>query len=209
MTRTQLALTDTVAPSIWLALLLPVLLVACGTTPTPPQHTNRIDHQQQINQLDSWRIRGKVGVRAESGSGSASVDWSQQGKLYEIRLSGALGFGSAHIQGDEQMAHWRQANGERFSSDSPEDVIASALGWSLPIDSLRYWIRGIAAPNAKVTGFEYRGALLYELEQLGWQLSFDRYDHNSTPTLPGRIVMVSAGKQITFLIREWNLEDGL
>ena len=34
-------------------------------------------HKQQISQLDGWQINGKIGIRAPSDSGSATLFWLQ------------------------------------------------------------------------------------------------------------------------------------
>ncbi len=128
--------------------------------------------------VDIWRAQGKLGIVAEGKGRSINFDWSNDHHNFDIRLSGALGVGAARLSKRGSTIELTTGDG-RYRAASAEDLLWQTLGWSVPVSDLRYWIKGLPAPDSPVTASERdpAGSLL-SLTQQGWQIDY-RSDHKA------------------------------
>ena len=179
--------------------LLALLLGACSAIP-PDQTTQH--SATDPSGITNFELRGRLGMR---GSGSATLNWSQAGDFYRIVLLGPFGSGRIEIEGDKDSAVWRDNNGKFASTNDPEQFLLERLGWTLPLDSLRFWIRGLASPEEPIDQFKLELGQLRMLRQNGWLLRIDRYQDVRGLQLPGRLVLEKEDQHLTLLIGNWTL----
>ena len=106
-------------------------------------------HKQQITPIDAWQINGKLGIRSEQESGSAILFWLQRQDYFDISLSGPLGQGSTRLTGRQGAVSLEIANRGTFTATTAEALMQQQLGWSLPVEHLLWWVRGLPAPQIK------------------------------------------------------------
>lgn len=160
-------------------------------------------HKQQIAPLDAWQISGKLGIRSEQESGSAVLFWLQRQDYFDIRLSGPLGQGSTRLTGRQGAVSLEIANRGTFQATSAQDLMQQQLGWSLPVENLLWWVRGLPAPHSKSQVQLDSNSLLARLEQDNWQVEYLSYRSENGLQLPERIKLSGAGLNITLVIKEW------
>ncbi len=160
-------------------------------------------HKQQITPLDAWQINGKLGIRSERESGSAVLFWLQRQDYFDIRLSGPLGQGSTRLTGRQGAVSLEVANRGTFKASSAEELMQQQLGWSLPVENLLWWVRGLPAPHSKSKLQLDSNSLLAKLEQDQWQIDYLSYRTENGLQLPERIKLSGAGLNITLVIKEW------
>lgn len=186
------------------ALLL--LLVGCQSTPQiqPGQGSTRLwqQQEQQLQQLDAWELSGKLGLRSSTANHSAGLFWLQRQDYYDIRLSGPLGQGSARLQGHQGQS-LLIAEGQQRQASSPEQLMQQELGWSLPVSSLFWWIRGLPAPNQPYQLSLGANSLPAQLTQSGWTLTYSRHQSLQGLELPGLIRLQGDQLQATLVIKQW------
>ncbi|MBQ0795751.1 lipoprotein insertase outer membrane protein LolB [Zhongshania sp.] len=173
-----------------LALIATLLIGACATPPKPPINS----------ESETWQLQGKIGLWYNNKQESATIDWSQcNTERGRIRLSGPLGSGGIELSADQAGATLIQ-NGETTHADSIEEL-ASRAEWPLPVDALRYWVRGRPTPTEKLDGRVNTNGQLEELAQIGWQITYQY----RTPfhQLPNRITANSANTKLTLIVSEW------
>lgn len=192
-------------------LLITLCATGCVSVRQPPRQPNTGRRKPfsvriaRLKRLRRWRVEGAVGVVQPHDSESARFQWQQNGKSYTIHLAGALNVGSTTIQGGAGWVKVSRANGQHWQGKSPNALIASKLGWALPVQQLRYWIRGIPAParyqQLRTDGYGH----LQSLQQLGWTINWSRYKQMGAVDLPQWIVLQRAGWKIKVLARQWIL----
>jgi outer membrane lipoprotein LolB len=160
-------------------------------------------HKDRIATLDSWQINGKIGVRAPTDSGSATLYWLQRQGYFDIRLSGPLGGGAARLSGRENAVELELANRQTYRANSPEDLLEAGLGWRLPVSRLLWWVRGLPAPGSPSQLSLDGQSRLASLQQDGWQISYLSYLEEEGYPLPERIKLQGADLQITLVIKRW------
>ena len=151
-----------------------------------------------------FRLRGKIAVRGAGDAFSASFDWIQTGEAFDIELWGPLGQGRVTLRGDGARLTVTDARGATTSGISAEPFMASALGWSVPISALPFWVRGRYDPGSPVA--EQRRAAngtLESFQQLGWTVEVSRWGEGAVGPVPGRVVAVQRERRIVIVCKEW------
>lgn len=181
--------------------LIALALSACQLRPTT---TAQFENPGQIQQ---WQMSGKLGYRTANDGGSATFDWRQQPQRGDIHFSGPLGFGSADLHWDSGRAELITAK-ESYQARSPGELAWHLTGFWLPVSALQYWARGLPWPGAPSDAEYDDQQRLTSLEQLGWSLTFDRYEPIAGVTLPYRIKAQQNSNRFTLLIKDWQPGSG-
>lgn len=175
---------------------------------TPPQDIQ--EHQRQLQAIGGWQLTGKLGIRTADDSGSASLKWDQQLANYQINLSGPLGQKRMIITGTPDKVRLEQTGEPAQEAKTAEALIKKAVGWTLPVAQLTYWVRGIPAPKLRITHLQQNAdGLLDQLSQGNWNLTYSNYRDQSfngtTLPLPGKITAEYNDVRLVLVIRDWRL----
>ncbi|WP_237054941.1 lipoprotein insertase outer membrane protein LolB [Microbulbifer sediminum] len=163
---------------------------------------------QPVEQLQSFTIAGKLGVRSPTDNGSANINWQQQSDSnYRIHLSGPLGAGATVITGNPGSVSLKRGSEPPMRASNPAQLTQQMLGWPLPVREMFYWVRGLPAPGGSAGEKRDTAGQLQALQQAGWQLEFSDYQRVGRYTLPTRIkarTNQAAGPvKVTLVIKEW------
>ena len=161
------------------------------------------NHKKQLTPIDAWQISGKLGIRSEQNSGSAIMFWLQRQDYFDIHLSGPLGQGSTRLTGRQGAVSLEIANRGIYQANSAEQLMQQQLGWSLPVDNLLWWVKGLPSPHSKSQVQLDNNSLLAELVQDQWRVQYLSYRTENGLQLPERIKLSGAGLDITLVIKEW------
>ena len=163
-------------------------------------------HKTSITSLNHWRIRSKLGYVTPTSKGSAWLDWEQIGEYGKAHISGPFGAGAAQVSSSASGAMLRQAGKTDLHAASAAELTHHLFGWQLPVEQLRYWVRGLPSPEMHTRSITTNPqGLLSHLEQEGWVLSFTGYRNTAVGPLPGKIEASSGNLQIRLLIKEWTV----
>ncbi len=184
--------------------LASLLLGACAARGPIPQG-DFDDMQQKLQALHSWRVEGKIGLRRNGRGNSALVNWQQSRDRYVLRLSGPLGIGTVLIEGDDDTVAVRTKNG-RYEASSPEQLLLELTGWQIPISELRYWARGLPAPDLPVERQHHEQGRLASLVQGGWKIEFPDYSLVEGLWLPAKMSMSRPETRLTLIYKRWRLD---
>lgn len=186
------------------------LISSCSTitpeTPTPQQQKLTWQTRQQIlAQIQSWRLNGKIAVRTAQDSGSASINWQQRGKNFDIALLGPLGAGGMNLSGQPGNVRLKAADGNQFSASSAEELLSKQWGFNLPVSSLRYWVRGLPVPGASHQDKFDQYHRLESFSQQGFRISYLAYTRTSKIDLPAKMVISSPALTTKIIVYKWNI----
>jgi outer membrane lipoprotein LolB len=185
-----------------LALALLVLLGGCVQQPRvePPDWTA---HREAVSARGVWDLQGKIGLRSPGRAGSAFLSWNQQSDNYRLVLSGALGLGRLVLEGDASGVSWQGKDGKRRHHPDPAAMIAEAWGWTVPVNALRFWIRGIPDPSLPVEDQVLHEGLATRFRQSGWIVMPQNYSDASGLRLPSRVRLEHDAAALTVSISRW------
>ncbi len=161
-------------------------------------------------QLQHWSLIGKLGARLEHRAFSAQLIWQQQQDHYELTLQGPLGQGSVKITGDKNQMTLHTAE-ETIQSLEAESLLKDQLGWSIPIQALAWWIKGLPMPEQTFSETQYdEQHHLSHFIQQDWQITLTDYrmiSFENNPLiqveLPHRILLEKSPLKLTVVISQW------
>ncbi len=178
----------------------------CATVPKPGAPEDWPARRAALQALDSWSLHGRIAVAAGEDGFSGGFDWSQQGEIADIELSGPMGgtVMNMRVDGDRPVV---SVDGKSYSGEEARQFIDEHFGQgrSLPIDEMRYWLVGAPAPGAPHAETLADDSRLAGLSQSGWQVRYDRYQPVGAIALPARMEMTTAGLRLRVAISDWRL----
>jgi outer membrane lipoprotein LolB len=193
-----------------ISLIWSVFLTACQHLPYPLPEQLTAQYQAQT-QLKSWSLIGTLGIRLDHHASRAQVIWQQQPDHYELTLQGPLGSGAARLIGTQQGVILITPEETRHAQNI-ETLIAQRWGWSVPMEYLLWWAKGLPIPHLPLQGLpsydtQHR---FTSFVQEGWTINLAEYkttvtDHAAIPSLvlPYRIILNTASLRLTLVVLEW------
>ena len=168
------------------AAFIGLILQGCMTAPPAPPPDDSLTRQQpegwqarkaQLRALNQWTLQGKVAVRHDQGNDSAVIrEWTQNADQFLIEMSSAfMGMGSVRLEGSPTFLTITDSDGEQYLSEDPDSLIRETLGWSLPVEALYVWVRGLPLQNSPADLFFDQQGRVSHLRQQGWEIHYDRY----------------------------------
>lgn len=125
-----------------------------------------------------FELNGRIAVRTQDRAFTSAVRWKQRAGGDELWLTAPTGQAYAYLEAGPKGASIT-AEGRRYQAASVESLTRSALGWSLPVAALRYWVRGAAAPGLGEAAVQRDGQdRLTHVEQGPWRVDF-HYDERA------------------------------
>lgn len=182
-------------------------LAACATQkPTDAlAPKNWAERQQQLQTLQHWTASGKLALRSEKASESATMRWRQSGQSSELNLSGPLGVGATTIISDGDLLHVHQSGKTRILDISTPQAVVHSTGWDLPLQALPYWLKGLPSPDHPIQKqtFTADTGQLQSLQQDDWTVTYDKYSTFQAFVLPTRLLVERDGTRVKVIVRNW------
>jgi outer membrane lipoprotein LolB len=172
-------------------LFLLAFLVACSEAPVRPDRGVDLELQNQREQIQSWKLNGRLSISSEKESGTVTFHWSQDYESYLMNFNAPLGQGTFALRGGEgEGVYLLTADDKVLRADDAETLLKQSVGWHVPVSGFRYWVRGLPEPGVDVTSqqFDNQG-LITEMQQADWNIRIKRYMDVDGLDLPGKIFM--------------------
>jgi outer membrane lipoprotein LolB len=161
-------------------------------------------HRQSVDKLDTWKLNGRIFISDVDGAWNARVIWQQQAQDYQLVFNSPMG-GAMRLTGSTQQVMMRTADNQVFTAETPEQLVKEVLNMEIPVQQLRYWIKGIPAPTyQELHYFLNKNGQLQQLEQSGWVIDFKRYININGLTLPEKIFLQNNDYRVKIAINRWH-----
>ena len=192
-------------------ILVSGLLAACaGKPPLPVGDTEKLArwqmHRDQLEQIQGWQVKGRIGLKAGPDAFSASLDWRRDSADdFRFLLYGTLGKTYARIVAGTEGFVLTLPDDRVITDTDPERLLLRGLGWRLPVTAMQDWLKGLPTgvtltPDqiddaGHVTGFR-TGA---------WTITYEDYRSFDGLALPGKIRITHPDIQLRLAIRVWQI----
>lgn len=208
---------------VLLAALLPALMLfGCATAPKPqsqqvPSAVKKaaapgekvplqlgVERQSRFARVDRWTINGRLGIKKGDEGFSAAIKWKQDKDDFDIRLFDPLGRQVALLLGDLDTVTLKTMDGKEFKAPTAQELLDEQLGWSFPVKSLLFWVKGLFDPSLIVWRQEYDNAgRLVLLDQGDWHVTFPKYQDMESEYIPRIAVLEQKDVRVKFLVKAW------
>ncbi|PCJ31575.1 MAG: outer membrane lipoprotein LolB [Gammaproteobacteria bacterium] len=175
------------------------------TKPTVSPDTLFDAHQHTLASLERWEIRGRTVIIQGKEGWNVGLWWQENKTDYHIKLEGPFAQGGMTLDGDERNVILTMDDGQQFSAATPEELIMSTLGWTLPISALRDWIKGMPYAEKELTLVEHddEGRITH-LIQGDWDIEYRRYAPFNGSAMPAKIFITHPDLSVKLIIRKWS-----
>ena len=202
-------------------LLLPFLALILGgcaiTAPetelTSPQKLERWQQrQQQLSSFQHWGIRGRVALFVDNEVYNLGLNWTLSENHSSLKLEAALGQGMVQLEKNGSEVSLMTSEGDSYYCQNAEQVLQQSTGWSIPVDGLEYWIKGINHPQSDHTRKLDNAGLASSLTQDRWKINYLDYtraelEQYDNPLLPHKIYMKRNNIALKIVIDQWQPEQ--
>ena len=165
-----------------LFLLALALTGACTTTLPLPSGTRT--YRSDV------RLGGRLSVSYRAAGKPESLQgkflWVQRGEQVDIELLTPLGQTIARIAIAPGRARIEQSGGDVREAASIDQLTEQTLGWTLPVNGLRYWLQGFmrdARGQLTSVAPDQSGTLRGD----GWKLRYMSWQADGSTAMPKRI----------------------
>jgi outer membrane lipoprotein LolB len=168
--------------------------------------------QSAIKTLDHWHCEGRAAIIAQNTGGQISFDWTHNAKDQILRIKTPLGQNALQLTINPRGATLVDHEGQVTQGDDGEALLDAALGWSIPIESLRAWLLGLPASREDSYTLDAQGRIL-ALDSQGWKIGYTRYSAIKAPlpaslnelTLPSKLELQRMDMTLRLVIDRWSL----
>lgn len=197
---------------LWAMIAVSVLASGCATVREPelPTDPRAIWEQRQelLLPVQNWTVIGRIAINSEKDSVNASLNWTQQGDVYRIRLSTRMGHGLVEIAGGPTGVSMRTSDNQTYIAPNADKLLVDTVGWRVPLAGLRYWMLGRTDPDVPVSSLTLDNlGRLDELEQSGWQIRYLRYQQVGDLELPTKVFLENAKLSTRVVVNSWELHS--
>jgi outer membrane lipoprotein LolB len=194
-------------------LALPLLLAACATTRAPlrqPGDAATLGAQEQREQAlgdtDHWTLQGRLSVSDGKDSGSGGLTWRQDGQRYEFTVRAPVTGRSFRLTGGPEGAELEGLEGGTRRGADAESLMASAVGWQIPMGELKRWVLGLRADGGPADIAFGADKLPSRIVQDGWTVDYRQWDAARRPPMPVRVFAEKAPYKVRLSIEDWRFD---
>ena len=187
-----------------------LILTGCASNSSQLKPVIPLSAQQrqlQLEQLQEFTLTGALGVKAPEESVSGSLNWQQQGPYFQASMTNFVGISIFELETDALGATVK-ADGETHKAQSASALLDYLSGWSLPIEEMPLWLKGMAGQQSSELRWDPLGRLisfsLLDSQNRRWQVSYPEFFPDQL-SLPRRITLESKDTKLKLVIRQWKM----
>ena len=187
------------------------LLSACVSTrprvTSEIAQASQIERDQRVESQANFHLRGRIAIKNGADGGSGRFDWTQKGDQIRFELSAPLSNQTWRLEGQPGSYTLTDSKGAPQQSDDARQLIYAASGWTIPMQELRFWVRGARAESVNDQeahlSFDATGRLSV-LKQNGWTVNYERYSDASDGALPIKLRAFKGEAQVRVIVQSWD-----
>lgn len=189
---------------VWAGLGL--VLAGCATVrpsvDLPPLTTWEL-RQEVLGAVSDWAFRGRIAVKSGDEGFNGKFSWEQSGEAFLATVSGPLGIGTVKLEGNGQTVILTDKNGAETVLTDPESDLYLRNGWTIPVNSLRYWALGVPDPGHPAETDINDSGQLVSLEQSDWAIKVSRYQQSAGQQMPRTLTVTNPDTRVRLVIDKW------
>jgi outer membrane lipoprotein LolB len=158
-----------------------------------------------LQALAQFEFSGRVASIVGEQSVSAALNWQQQHSDSALQLRAPFGLGSLDIEYRNGLLRIQSGDGRQVEAEAAERMLQELLGFAPPLGSFHYWLLGCSDPASAADERLDGSQRLQQLQQDGWQISYQSYQQVASQWLPQRLSIERDGRKLKVVIQHWRL----
>lgn len=189
-----------------------LVLLAAGCAPAPVRvNANagslaaQTDREAMLAQRQHWTLQARLFVSDGKDGGTTNLTWAQDGDHYDFTVRYPITGKTIRLHGGPDGAVLEGGDdGAPVRGTSAEALMSKALGWQVPLSSLRAWVLGMRSEGARSDLTFSPDGLPGKLEQDGWTVDYRDWDRTSSPPLPSKVFASKAPYVVKLANVSWS-----
>jgi outer membrane lipoprotein LolB len=159
--------------------------------------------REALAALPGFGLSGRAALQSAGEGWSARLDWQQGPAAWTMELSGPFNQGTLRLAGGNGKVRL-ESGSERVEAASLEALLGERLGWRIPLESLRFWVLGLPAPQWPIEDLRLDAAgRLTDVRQGPWRLSVLAYMDDAPLALPRRVYVNGEAAELRLVVQSW------
>jgi outer membrane lipoprotein LolB len=165
--------------------------------------------QQALDRFEQWNIHARAALKLEGEAYNIGIRWIREQGSFKLLLEAPFGQGVFRIDSIEgEPYRLRLPDGQEYANQTAEALLEDAIGWSLPVSGLEFWIRGMPRPGSSYTHHLDAAGRLRSLQQDQWTIDYlDYFAPGEGPILPRKIRLAGKALTLKLIIEHWQQEE--
>lgn len=141
----------------------------------------------------NFDISGRFNIKTAEKNNYGNFTWIKTGTNESMELRSPIGSTVAKITIESKVATL-ETKDKTYTGDDLDQMLEDNLGFTLPMQSLHFWIQGVALPGIPIDSNLDDGFV-----QLGWKVEYLAWTDPNHP----KILLCSKGDLTIKLLIEW------
>ena len=191
--------------------VMALFLSGCASLPksnlTTVAPSNWETNKMLLASMQDFQLKGRFGVTHKNKGITGAINWQQSTpEDYKINFTGPMNIDNVKLYKNNKKVSLQSSDGELLIADTPEELLELKFGWALPIEGLKYWIKGIPTPNKKAKILFNEHGQIAKIRQNGWEVNYSKFKFLPNYVLPTRINLRYHSVKVKLLIQSWNTQ---
>ncbi|HYS67884.1 MAG TPA: lipoprotein insertase outer membrane protein LolB [Paraburkholderia sp.] len=165
-----------------LGLAAAAVVALAGCASVKPQGPSTSNAATAVTAQTSRAYLGRFAIQYNDQNGQqrnayGNFSWQETGDTVSLQLRNPLGQTLAIVTSSPGSATLELPNRQPLTADNVSTLMQNALGFSLPVEGLRYWLQPSPAPTsrAKTEKDPEQPSRLKQITQDGWTIDYLAY----------------------------------
>jgi outer membrane lipoprotein LolB len=162
--------------------------------------------QAVATEVTQWNLYARGALRLEGEAYNIGIRWQRYADgRFMMLLEAPFGQGVLRISATAPGRYLlRLPDGQLFENSSVEALLLEVAGWSLPIDGLDYWIRGLPHPDSVHSLRLNSAGRAQSIRQDSWDIAYlDYFSKVNELPLPRRLSLTNDKLTLKLVIERW------
>jgi len=199
-------------------LILIIAISACSSIgKTPLSQQSQLDwtqYQLQAGRINQWDLRGRAAIFVDDEVHNVGLSWQRNEDEFVIMLEAPFGQGVIRIESisdTNRPVKLSLPDGQVVYGLDAETTLQSVVGWSIPVNGLVFWIKGLPQKSASFSHQLYGDGRLKSLTQNGWRINFLDYFDIDGPArgLPRKLYLKHERLALKIVIERWQKPESI
>lgn len=198
-------------PAAWAIAAFLLILSGCAplstkTSPLTDASSGWTRHVAQVLAFDPVTLSARVAVQDAEQGGTFKIRWTERAGLLDLLIEPPVGGGRYTLREYAGGVELATADGVVASSRSADGLVEAYLSITLPVEGVRYWIKGIPDPRYPMdAGERTADGLLADFAQGRWRVSILEYREVNGVLMPRRLFLTRDDVQVRIAVDQWRL----
>lgn len=160
----------------------------------------------RLAELPRWTLTGRIAVSDGREGGSGRIEWAQDRGTFDIGVRAPVAGGSWRLSGDPGLSRLDGVGEHPLLGDRAATLLERELGWHLPLDEVRAWIRGVPLDDSHALVDPDADGLPRSIVEAGWRVEYRAWmDAGESLQMPRRLVARKAPYEVRIAVDRWSL----